>query len=127
MISQIRGVDDPRGRYDALMLWCPGCEHYRDGDPEPAGGLHMLPVSGDSSLRPTWQFDGNLDAPTLSPSILTRLEHARRHVDGELRDVGLFVCHSFLRAGVWEFLSDCTHALAGQRVPAVSLPDWAVK
>lgn len=30
-------------------------------------------------------------------------------------------CHSFVRAGMIEFLSDCTHALRGQ---TVSIPDW---
>lgn len=30
------------------------------------------------------------------------------------------VCHSFIRDGRIEFLSDCTHALAGQ---TVDLPD----
>lgn len=33
-------------------------------------------------------------------------------------------CHSFLREGVWEFLSDSTHELAGQSVPMVPLPEY---
>lgn len=33
-------------------------------------------------------------------------------------------CHSFLRDGVWDFLGDCAHALAGQKVPMVPVPDW---
>lgn len=33
-------------------------------------------------------------------------------------------CHSFIRNGVWEFLQDCAHPLAGQHVPMVPLPDW---
>ena len=126
-VAQLHGIIGGGRRYDVIMLWCPGCQHFRDGDPEPAGGLHMLPVSGDVGSRPRWDFDGNLDAPTLSPSILTRTERTRLHVDGELRDVGLLVCHSFLRAGVWEFLGDCTHALAGQHVPMVPLPDWVTR
>ena len=35
--------------------------------------------------------------------------------------VGSNVCHYFLRAGVIEYLGDCTHALRGQKV---MLPDW---
>lgn len=127
-VAQLRSISDgTRGNsYQAIVLWCPGCEQPAE-DGEMHGGLHMLPVTGAG--RPTWSFDGNLEAPTLSPSILTRYEHARRRrvAGGELEDVGLFVCHSYLRAGVWEFLGDCTHELAGQRVPAVPLPDWVVR
>ena len=121
-------LDEVRS-YEALLLWCPGCAEPWPGanQDERSGGLHMLPVGGDTGGRPTWSFDGNVERPTLSPSILTRLEHARRRVQGELRDVGLFVCHSFLRAGVWEFLTDSTHPLAGKHIPAVPLPDWVVK
>lgn len=108
MKSQLVGVDDHGHHYTALKFVCPGCER------EPGhGGLHMLPVSGDANGRPSWSFDGNLDAPTLSPSILsTRPE---------------FVCHSFLKAGVFEFLGDCTHPLKGQSVPIPDLYEWAVK
>lgn len=125
-VALLRGVDSPTGRYDALMVWCLGCEQP-DGEGGTHGGLHMLPVTGEGQGRPTWAFSGDLERPTLSPSILTRHEHARRRVDGALVDVGLFVCHSFLVAGVWDFLSDCTHPLAGQKVPMVPLPDWVVR
>lgn len=33
------------------------------------------------------------------------------------------VCHSFIRDGQIQFLSDCTHALAGQTVPLPAWPD----
>lgn len=118
-VALLRQLTSGELTYEVIVLWCPGCEVDRDG--EKAGGLHMLPVSADGaapdgSRRTTWGFDGRLDAPTLSPSILTRFTMAGQP----------FVCHSFLRGGVWEFLSDCTHMLAGQRVPAVPLPDWVV-
>lgn len=102
-------------RYEAVIFWCPGCQRL-DTDGEPAGGLHMLPVSGDPSKRPTWSFDGNLTAPTLDPSILTR---------GAWGDEA-FVCHSFLRGGRFEFLGDCTHPLAGQTVELPPLPRWVL-
>ena len=35
----------------------------------------------------------------------------------------LTVCHSFVSDGQWQFLGDCTHALAGQTVPVVPIPD----
>lgn len=127
MKSQLRTITHGETTYEALQFWCPGCEQP-DPDGGTQGGLHMLPVN--TSLKaPSWTWDGNLEAPTLSPSILTRMEHARRRSTHgeELTDVGLFVCHSFLRGGVFEFLSDCTHQYAGQSVPLPDLPAWAVK
>lgn len=83
-------------------MWCPGCDD-----------LHEIRIG-------EWSWDGSLEAPAVSPSILVTMEVpslpalARR-------------CHSFLRAGVWEFLSDSTHALAGQSVPMVPMPDWLTR
>lgn len=105
-VAALRTVDDHGRVYRALVFICPGC--VVDGD-KPSG-LHMLPVDGDVGSRPRWDFDGNLEAPTLSPSILTRMQG--------------FVCHSFLRAGMFEFLGDCTHSLAGQTAPIPELPQW---
>lgn len=112
-VAVIRHIDDNGDAYDGLMFACPGCASTRDG----YDGLHMLPITGDGSKRPTWTFDGNLEQPTLSPSILTR--SSWEGVE--------YVCHSFLRAGVFEFLTDSTHPLAGQHVPLPPLPGWAAK
>lgn len=106
-LAIVQHVNDHGTTYDALMIWCPA--------PQPTGhygqcGLHMLPISGD---RPggIWGFDGNLDAPTIAGSVLTHGGNG-------------FVCHAFVRDGLWEFLGDCTHPLAGQIVSMVPLPDW---
>jgi hypothetical protein len=61
-----------------------------------------------------WAWDGNVDLPTISPSILVRANFAPE-------DGGPSVCHSFVRAGQIQFLNDCTHSLRGQ---TVLLPDW---
>lgn len=112
-------------RYERLAFWCPGCEQMDGG----GSGLHLLPI-GEQRLvvggveRATWTFDGNLDAPTLSPSILTR---GRLLDPGGPADGPTHRCHSFLRAGVFEYLDDCTHPLAGQFVELPELPDWCVR
>lgn len=36
-------------------------------------------------------------------------------------------CHSFLHNGVWDFLGDSAHELAGQRVPMEPLPDFLIR
>jgi hypothetical protein len=89
--------DQPLGQ--SIWLWCPACDLPK-----------RLPVNRSEGT--SWDFDGNIEAPTLSPSIL-------QHGGGNHPQ-----CHSFLRSGMWDFLSDCTHSMAGQQVPMVSLPDW---
>lgn len=103
MKAMLRTVQDGDLRYEALMFVCPGCAE--DG----GSGLHMLPVRGDSGGKPSWTFNGNLESPTLDPSILTT---------SGVR------CHSYLRSGALEFLDDCTHTLAGKHVPLPDLPEW---
>jgi hypothetical protein len=95
------------------MFVCPGCVA---GGPEGYYGIHMLPVNTEAK-KPSWSFNEDLEMPTLSPSILTNPEY--KEGDPYPR------CHSFLRDGVFEFLSDCSHPLAGQHVPMVDLPRWA--
>lgn len=75
------------------MFWCPGCK-------------------GHHYFGPGWAFDGNVEAPTISPSILVRTCY-----DG----VTPHVCHMFVRAGRIEYLSDCTHALAGTTIDMVEI------
>lgn len=108
MKSQLRTVDQAGVHYTALLFMCPGCAE-QDGNE----GIHMLPVN-TVDKSPSWTFTGSVDAPTISPSILTR-------------GAGDTVCHSFLRDGVFEFLGDCTHSLAGQHVPMPDLPAWIVR
>lgn len=70
---------------------CPACDRR-----------HHVPVSGASA----WRFSGDLDRPTLEPSVLV---HANERT-------GQPLCHSFVRDGRIIFCSDSTHALAGQTV-----------
>ena len=58
----------------------------------------------------TWTFNGDYDKPTFSPSMGANLrKNQEQHP----------VCHSFLRDGVWQFLGDCSHAMANQHVPMI--------
>ena len=82
-----------------------------------------------------WQFNGDFDKPTFSPSILVRSGHYlpehsgscwctfnEAHPDNPVA-FKCGVCHSFVRDGQIEFLSDCTHHLAEK---TVEIPDWEV-
>lgn len=111
MKSRIRTVRHDDIVYTALMFVCPGCVA---GGPDGYDGIHLLPVNSPQVQGPSWDWDGNLEAPTLSPSILTN------HLTGTRPR-----CHSFLRSGIFEFLTDSEHPLAGQKVPIPDLPEWA--
>lgn len=88
-----------RGSLDEPAHWCPGCEE-----------MHVLPWK-----RGGWTFDGNVDAPTFTPSF----KHTwTRGDDGGVEHV----CHYVLTAGVLNFCADSTHALAGKSVPLPDLP-----
>ncbi len=107
MKSMLNTVDENGLIYNCLAFVCPGCVEML-GD----SGLHMLPVN-TTVKTPAWTWDGNLIRPTLSPSILTGKDSPN-------------ICHSFLRDGIFEFLSDCAHSLAGQKVEMPDLPHWVI-
>lgn len=68
-------------------------------------------VSHGNGAGPRWGWNGNVEAPTFTSSILVRYTWS----DGPR------VCHSFVTGGRVQFLQDCTHHLAGQ---TVDLLDW---
>ena len=83
-------------------------------------GAHwfMCPAC-DSPVRiKGWQFDGNVEHPTFSPSVISVTENLAG------KDPVRHVCHSFIRGGKIHFLDDCTHALKGQTVDLAELPEW---
>ena len=99
-----------------LYMWCPACEDVH--------GVEL-----DAATGPKWDYNDDLSAPTISPSIkvegvqweLGHTFHKPRHHVGTGEPI---CCHSFVRAGRWEFLSDCTHDLAGQTVDLPSISNW---
>lgn len=106
-------ADEPRGRVGNMVatrivkngepwdgqlhwwFWCPGCDE-----------LHGY-------TTPRWTRTGTDDEPTFLPSLLCTFGK-----DNNKR------CHIYLRKGVIDFLSDCTHALAGTKVPLPEPPKW---
>ena len=87
-----------------LLFHCPGCEC-----------THQVTVG--EGPGPRWGYNGNPDAPTFTPSVLVTYNGPDAGVGGAPHAV----CHSFVTDGRIQFLSDCTHALAGQ---TVDLPDY---
>jgi len=95
---------------------CPGCNE-----------THTVSVNVGR-----WTWNGSLDAPTFSPSILERSGHYAKpgepcwctyNAENPTEPVSFrcHVCHTFVTDGKIQFLGDCTHDLAGK---TVELPDW---
>lgn len=97
----IRAWEGGRGM---LTYWCPGCK---------AG--HTIEYGRDDA----WSWDGNTEKPTLSPSILA---NGFRGNSSEEWNKAHPRCHAFVKQGIIEYLSDCEHKLAGQKVAMKPLP-----
>lgn len=98
------------------MFICPGCKCGH--------GIWTTSVNG---LGATWSFNGDMQRPTFSPSLLIRshqwtppvtaLNYDEYKANPWPQTKVETVCHSFVRGGMIEFLGDCTHELRGQTVP----------
>lgn len=99
---------------NGLMFWCPGCDRP-----------HRIQHGEGSGER--WGWNGDVDKPTFTPSVLTTYRHPKGYTNKNPAPMGwdgefvTDVCHSFVTDGRIQFLSDCTHAFAGQ---TVDLPIW---
>lgn len=107
---------------DGYSYWCQGC-----------GEMHGVRTDGPNAV---WGFNGNVDRPTFTPSVLVTgghyvsshksgdkcwctyaVEHPKRPVPFKCKR-----CHTFITDGQVQFLGDCTHPLAGQTLPLPDLP-----
>lgn len=102
--------------HKVLIFYCHGCKSN-----------HHVGVS-DKNEGPKWGWNGSLESPTLTPSVLNRAGHyvpnqkqppdCEYCKDAEKEGQPTFcsVCHIFVREGKIEYLSDCTHEFAGKTV-----------
>jgi len=108
--SILRSGEDGR-----LMFRCPGCNE-----------IHT--IQHGVGIGPRWTWNGDVNYPTFSPSILvtgmlpmTEEQHEAYELGYGLPEPIPMRCHSFVADGKIQFLTDCTHALAGS---TVELPPW---
>lgn len=89
-----------------LSFHCPACNTD-----------HTISVGPKSYWPIRWQFNGDYNKPTISPSVLVTCD-----IPADVRiEPNIRRCHSFVRDGNIQYLGDCTHAMAGQ---TVELPDY---
>ena len=85
---------------------CPGCGYGH-------GPIIARPAG---TTGPTWGWNNDLERPTFTPSLMVQTGPMPTVPAGRPDAGKTHVCHSFIRDGQIQFLSDCTHALAGQTV-----------
>ncbi len=99
--------------YGQVWFRCPGCQKY-----------HSVAVDEPFSNGARWTWNGSLESPTFTPSVLVRYP-ANPEAEEEFKEWRTErQCHSFVTDGQIQFLGDCTHELAGQTVP---LPEMSEK
>jgi hypothetical protein len=92
---------DGRGE-QSMVFHCPGC-----------GYDHSFRVDqGTHAARSVWGWNKDRVRPTFSPSLLVNGAYPEQR------------CHSFVRDGKIEFLSDCWHELRGKTVALLPVSEW---
>ncbi len=100
-MAKARAEKREDGKVWGYSVECPGCGHPHVFNVD-------IPGEANKAGRPRWSFNGDVDRPTFSPSMLTWNGNGP---SGEK----LNKCHLFVTDGVIDFLGDTTaHALRGK-------------
>ncbi len=94
-MSKLRKIEQTETGPD-YTFECPGCGCY-----------HGVWTSRPNSItNGIWTFNGDINKPTFSPSLLIRFNQDGKEC----------VCHSFVRDGKIQYLGDCTHVFKNQTI-----------
>lgn len=99
-MARVRRLSNEAGNHVGMHFFCPGCKRG-----------HLVCVQTNIPGYVAWNWNGSMDRPSFSPSLLVTWP-------GETRR-----CHSFITDGRIQFLPDCTHELAGQTVDLTEIKD----
>lgn len=107
------------------VFHCPGC-----------GDVHTIQTEKSGAQHPQcWEFNEDIENPTVSPSLLVRSGHyvteyktdtcwcdyAKKHPEEIDSIPHCYRCHFFIKNGMIQFLSDCTHPFKDK---TVEIPDF---
>jgi len=95
-MPKFKKEEHPDKNTEHYTFRCPGCKT-----------IHVVYVKG---FNINWSFNGDLEEPTISPSLLLW------HNGYPEENIPAYRCHSYIRNGMIQFLDDCTHGLKGQTV-----------
>jgi hypothetical protein len=100
------------------IFYCPGCNVY-----------HCVWTANEGYPHPVWDYNGDVERPTISPSLLVRWRHPKGYSNENPAPIGYDgpivdeICHMFIKDGMIQYLSDCTHELAGKTIELPELDD----
>jgi len=99
-MRKLKPLNDVSGQQIGYLFYCPGCrvEHL----------FRTVDYEIDGEQKTGWDFDGDLVAPSFTPSLV---------VNGEIPSER---CHLILKNGYLDYMHDCFHALKNKKIP---LPD----
>jgi hypothetical protein len=112
-MQRVARITDQSGLEVSYVFECPGC-----------GLSHSFRTESPTRGLPMWTFNGDVERPTFSPSILVQWGKPQKTAEGERLPNIDMRCHSYVREGRIEFLSDCSHHLAGKTVDLPEPTDW---
>lgn len=92
-----RGTGGEASQFEWWAFKCPGCDD-----------THHFYTKYRGNTKFEWTFNGDVDKPTFTPSLLLSRPGKR--------------CHLFVTDGKIIYCGDCDHKLAGQTVPMEDLP-----
>lgn len=87
---------------------CPACNQ-----------MHFYYTKEYEHSGPKWDFNGDVNNPTFSPSLLCSTSIPRNEAE-KSNPVWYTQCHLFITNGQILYCTDCPHELAGQTIP---IPD----
>lgn len=103
--AKIWGKWHPECEKRNVAILCPGCNEF-----------HVIATKVPQANGAVWKFNGDMDKPTFNPSLL--IKTGKYACPGYEDPPGIVsvICHSFIKDGKIQFLSDCTHSLKNQTV-----------
>jgi hypothetical protein len=90
-----------------------------------ACGWHSVPVKIGVKEGKFWEWNGNLEKPTISPSVRHFHHGMPKFEDHDA--IPAFCCHYIMTDGVMAFCGDCTHSKSGQTLPMLPYTEVEVK
>ena len=101
-IKYIEG--EPYSNNKDYHFWCQGCD-----------SIHVISSAGIGTI---WGFNNDMFKPTFTPSYLCGCPDDNGKKFARIR------CHSFIKEGQIQYLSDCFHGLKSQTIPLPPIKEW---
>ena len=111
-MAKVRELINENGDTIGYVFYCPGCKCR-----------HHYYVNKSLSDAPgKWVFNGNVDNPTFTPSLVNTTGSYAEPSFIDPPEIPPTRCHLYVTNGVIVFCGDSTHELAGKSVAMADFP-----